>query len=135
MQNFTTTTGLKNEIQLLETRKAENVQQLKEQFQLTYRSFKPVNLLKNAVKNITSSPILVDNILGTSIGLVTGYISKKIVVGTSGNIFRKLFGSVLQYGVTNIVSKHPEAIKSFGRFIVKNIPHKKEINSNEQGDS
>jgi len=47
---------------------------------------KPVNLLKSTLKDITSSPYLIDNILGTTIDLATGYLSKKLVVRASGNI-------------------------------------------------
>ena len=127
MQNITSTAELKNAIQLLEAEQAVKGQLLKEQFYLTYESLKPVNLLKSTLKDIASSPYLIDNILGTAMGLATGYLSKKIVVGASGNIFRKLFGSVLQFGVTNVVAQHPDAIKSFGQFIFQHIFRKKEI--------
>jgi hypothetical protein len=63
------------------------------------------------------------------LGLATGYLSRKIVVGASGNIFRKLLGSILQFGVTNIVAQHPDVIKSIGQFIFQHIFRKKEINS------
>jgi hypothetical protein len=75
--------------------------------------------------NISSSPNLLDTLLSTSIGLATGYLSRKIVVGTSRNIFRKLIGSGLQLGITNIVAQHPEAVKSFGWFILHHFLHKK----------
>jgi hypothetical protein len=58
--------------------------------------------------------------------LATGYLSKKIIIGTSANIFRKLIGSVLQLGVTSAVSQHPDTIKSLGHFILKKIFDKKE---------
>ena len=129
MQNITSTAGLKNAIQLLEVEQAVNGQLLKEQFHLTYESLKPVNLLKGTLKDISSSPYLIDNILGAAMGLATGYLTKKIIVSKSGNMFRKLIGSVLQFGVTNIVAQHPDAIKSFGRFISQHIFRKKEMNS------
>jgi hypothetical protein len=81
------------------------------------------------LKNISASPNLVDNILGTTVGLATGYLSKKIVVGTSANLIKKLFGTVLQFGVTTLVAKHPEAIKSIGNYIIKKLPLRKNIKS------
>jgi hypothetical protein len=129
MQNITSTAGLKNAIQLLEVEQAIKGQLLKEQFSIAYDSFKPVNLLKGALKDITTSPFLIDNILGTTMGLATGSLSKKIFIGTSGNIFRKLIGSILQFGVTNFVAKHPDAIKSFGQVIFQYFLRKKEKNS------
>lgn len=126
MQHITSSAALKNAIQLLEVEQAIKEQLLRDQFHLTYESLKPVNLLKNAFKNITSSPDLLDNILGTVTGLATGYLTKKIVVSGSGNVFRKLIGSVLQFGVTKLVAQHPDAIRSFGQFIIQHIFSKKE---------
>jgi hypothetical protein len=126
MQNITSSAGLKNAIQLLEVEQAVNGQLLKEQFHLAYESLKPVNLLKGTLKDIAFSPYLIDYILGTAMGLATGYLSKKIAVSASGNMLRKLFGSILQFGVTNVVAQHPDAIKSLGQFIVQHIFRKKE---------
>src|SRR5450759_3449830 len=121
MENITSTAALKNAIQLLEVEQALNGQLLKEQFYFIYESFKPVNLLKSTLKDITSSPFLIDNILGTAMGLATGSLSKKIFIGASGNMFRKLIGSILQVGITNVVARHPDTIKSFGQFIFQHI--------------
>jgi hypothetical protein len=129
MQEISSFTGLQNAIQLLEAEQAEKRQLLKEQLYITYESLKPLNLIKGALNDISSSPNLLHNILGTVIGLGTGYVSKKIVVAGSANLFRKLLGSVLQFGVTNVVAQHPEAIKSIGQFILQHFFNKKEMNS------
>ena len=125
MENITSSAGLKKAIQLLEIEQAVNGLKLKEQFHLTYESLKPFNILKGTLKDIASSPYLIDNVLGTAVGLATGYLSKKFFIGASGNIIRKLFGSVLQVGVTNAVAQHPDGIKSFGHFLFQHIFHKK----------
>lgn len=129
MQNITPTDELKNAIQLLEVEQAAKWQLLKEQFHLTYESLKPVNLLRSTVNDIASSPYLINNIVGNAVGLATGYLSKKIVIGASGNIFRKLFGFVLQFGVANFIAQRPDAIKSIGQFILQHVFRKKEMNS------
>jgi hypothetical protein len=129
MENITSAAGLKRAIQLLEVEQAEKAQILKGQFRITYEAMRPVSLLKGTLKDIVSSPFLIDNILGTTIGLVTGYLSKKVFIGGSGNIIRKLFGSVLQIGVTNAVTQHPETIKSLGQFAFQRIFREKEIKS------
>jgi hypothetical protein len=129
MQNITSTAGLKNAIQLLEVEQTVNGQLLKEQFYLTLESLKPANLLMSSLKNMASSPYLIENILGTFMGLASGYLTKRIVVSASGNMFRKLIGSVLQFGVTNAVAQHTDTIKSFSRFIFQHIFRKKEMNA------
>jgi hypothetical protein len=126
---MTSTAELKNAIQLLEVEQGIKGQLLKEQFYITYESLKPVNLLKSTLNDIASSPYLKDNILNTILGLATGYITKKIFIGASGNKFRKLIGSILQFGVVNFVSQHPEAIKSFSQLIFQYFLRKKETNS------
>ena len=126
MQKITTTAGLKIAIQLLKVEKANKEELLKEQFNLTLERLKPINILKRAAKNIESSPSLISDVINASAGLAVGYLSKKIIIGTSGNIFQKLFGSALQYGVTSIIVKHPEYIKAFGNYIINKMFHKKE---------
>ena len=129
MQNITSTAGLKNAIQLLEVDQGIKGQLLKDQFYLTYESLKPVNLIKNALHDISSSPILIDNILSTSMGIASGFLTNRIFVGASGSLIRKLLGSVLQFGVTNVVAQHPETIKSLGEVIMQFILRKKGVNS------
>jgi hypothetical protein len=73
------------------------------------------------LKEITLSHDLTDNILGTASGLASGYLSKKIFIGASGNLFRKLIGSLLQFGVTTVVSQHPDVIKSLGKLIIQHL--------------
>ena len=127
MGNITSTAELKNAIQLLEVEQSISGQQLKEQFYLTYESFKPVSLIRDTLNDIATSPYLVDNLIGTAMGLITGYLSKKIAVGASGSVFRKLIGTALQFGVTNLVAQHADSIKSIAQFLLKYvIPKKKE---------
>lgn len=104
-------------------------QLLKEHFFVTFESLKPINLIKSTLSEITSSPYLIENMLGAVTGMVSGYVSKKIAVGTSHNLFRKIMGSVLQFGVTNIVAQHPDILKSIGDFIIKQLFHKNTNNT------
>jgi len=127
MENITSSTELKIAIQILETEQEIKVQLLKEQIILVHNSIKPINLLKSTVNDFVTSPYLIDNILGGAVGLATGYLSKKIVIGTSGNLFRKLLGVVMQFGVTNAVSQHPDGIRSIGKYIFKHILPKKKL--------
>jgi hypothetical protein len=125
MENITSTAGLKYAIQLLEDEQAVKLQLLKEQFLFSLESLKPVNLLKSTMKDIVSSPHLLDNMLDTAVGLATGFLSKKIFIGSSANIIRKLIGSVLQLGVTAAATQNSDFITSFGRFAFQKIFRKK----------
>lgn len=129
MGNITSAAELKRVIQLVEIEHARQGKRLKEQFFLTYENLKPAHILKSTLNEITSSPYLIDNALGVAIGLITGYLSRKIAVGGSGNPFRKLLGSVLQFVITNLVAQRPDLIKLFGQFIMQHLFRKKEINA------
>ncbi|NEW83182.1 MAG: hypothetical protein GZ094_12555 [Mariniphaga sp.] len=126
MENITSAIELKNAIQRLKVEQAIDEQLLRDQFYITFESLKPINLLRSTVYDITTSPHLADNILGTATGLLTGYLSRKIVlIGASGNIIRKLLASVMQLGVTTVVSQNPDTIKSIGQYIFQHILRKK----------
>jgi len=126
MENITSVIELKNAIQRLKVEQAIDEQLLKEQFYITFESLKPINLLRSTIYDITTSPHLTDSILGTATGLLTGYLSRKIVtIGASGNLFRRLLGTVLQLGVTNVVSQNPDTIKSIGQYIYQHILRRK----------
>jgi hypothetical protein len=129
MEKISSYSRLQEEIQLMEVEQALKSQLLQEQIITAYESLKPLNLIKSAFDDFSSSPNLFNNVSGSILGLASGYLSKKLFIGTSGNLLRKLLGSILQFGVTNIVAQHPDAIKSFGRFIMDQINQRKATNS------
>jgi hypothetical protein len=121
MQNINSETDLRNAILELETRQAREGKIMKEQFNLTYNSIKPINFLKNTFKEVGESQDLKNNIINTSLGIATGYLSKVLYEKLSHNPVKKLFGSILMYGITNIVTKNPQVIKSLSNKLFSNI--------------
>jgi len=132
MDNINSVAGLKNAIQLLEVKQSAEEQLLKEQLIVVYESLKPINLLRNTLKKVFSTPDLIENISGSAIGAAGGLLLKKLFIGKSGNIFRKLIGSVLQMSATNIVAKNSDLIKSVGHFIIQYLFGRKGMNSKGQ---
>ncbi len=131
MQNITNATELKNAIQLLQEEELIKRQLLQEQLKITFESLKPINLLKKTVKDFSTSPELIDSIIGNVAGLASGYLTNKIFVGKSGNLLKKIIGVILQLGVTKVVSQYPDAIRSFGRFIIDYFLSKKDTDSKD----
>jgi hypothetical protein len=119
MQAITSTSELKSAIKELELEHDIQAKVLTNQIHLTYESLKPINLIRDTLKDVTSMSYPTDNILGVSIGLVSGYITKKLYIGTSDNPFKKLMGSIVQFGVAHI-------LKSIGQSIFQNIFAKNE---------
>jgi hypothetical protein len=132
MNNITSISEIRNTIVLLETEQEVKGQLLRQQFQLTYEGLKPVNLLKSALQETASTPFLTANILGTTTGLALGFLTRKIIVGATGGIFRKIFGSVLQFGVTNVIARHPDQIKSISQFVKKSLFGRRKAKSDLQ---
>ncbi|HEX7412780.1 MAG TPA: hypothetical protein VF411_01955 [Bacteroidia bacterium] len=111
MQKIKTANDLKAAIQQLEIKQAYELVLLKEQFNTTYESLKPLNLIKNTFREAVSSPKVKNSLLATTIGLAGGYLSKKLMVGASKNPIKKIVGTLLELGVANVASKNSETIK------------------------
>jgi len=128
MEKITCAAELKMAIQTLGFEHEVQGKLLKEQFFVTFESLKPVNIIKSTLHDMTQSPYLIDNMLGSVTGLVSGYVSKKIAVGTSHNVIRKIAGTLLQFGVTNLVTQNSNLLKTAGSFIIQKFLHKNESN-------
>ena len=74
-------------------------------------SITPGNLLKNAVSNIASSPKLRSSLIDTVVGMGAGFVGKKLFVGRSRNIFKKLGGTALEFVLANLVRKRIPALR------------------------
>jgi len=127
MQKITSTAGLKRAIQSLEAEKAANGKLLKDQLISTYESFKPASLLRSTLKDISSSPNLIENVIGTALGLGAGYLSRSILPGVTAMRFGKLLSPVLQVGVTNFFAKQSGNIRSAGELMLLRIFRKKSV--------
>ena len=124
MEKINSENSLRVAILQLEKEQAAEIMSLKAQYLAAYESVKPINLVKNTVKEITATPELKDEIINASIGLATGYVSKLLFQGNSHSPLRKLFGTVLMFGITNAVTRHPEVVKSLGKGMVRWVTDK-----------
>lgn len=121
MKKISSIAELQESILLLEIQQEYEVQLLKDQFKTTYESLKPINLIKDTLSELSDLSEFKENLLDTSLSLVAGYFSKKIIVGSSNNPFKQILGSLIQMGVTNIVSKNADSIKSVVSDFITNI--------------
>jgi hypothetical protein len=129
MQIINTSKELKDAIKLLEDRQSIQGAELKEQFFEIIESIRPVNLIRSTFSRLRSSPDLMGGMLSTTVGLAAGYLSNKTLVGSSANLFKKLLGTVLQFGITTMIVKNPEAVKTLGQTLLHRIFNKKKIDS------
>ena len=125
MPTITTAATLADAIQQLETKRSGEWIQLREQFMITYENLKPINLLKRSFKEVIAAPDLKTTVGNAAIGLVSGFIAKKAILGKTNNPLTKLLGILIEMVVAGKVVKNAEGIKSFGgmllnKFIGKN---------------
>ena len=114
MKNKNETEALNELIVIQEMKYAHDLAQLKNQFNVAYESVKPINLVKNLFHEVTASPEIKNNLLNNVIGFGTGFLSKKLLLGATHNPLKKVFGTLFEFAVANIVTKHSEGIKTIG---------------------
>ncbi len=68
-------------------------------------SFSPYNMLKSALQDVAQSPGIRNTAINTAIGIGAGFLGKKIYVGNSKNIFKKIAGTAAQFLIANFVRK------------------------------
>jgi hypothetical protein len=125
MKTLSETDALNELIITTEKQKAYEFMLLKEQFNATYESIKPINIIKNAFHNLTSAPEIKDNVVGTALGIGSGMLSKKILIGSSNNPIRKVVGTVAEFAVANLVSKYTMGFSNIAGHLLKNFLNKK----------
>ncbi len=126
MNKITNVLELRTSIQALEVKQAEEGKLLKEQFKVTYESMKPANLIKNTLRDLTSDPSLKGDLFNTTLGLAAGFLSKKIIIGSTHNPLKQVAGTLLQMGISSLVAKNGDGIKSGLLDLLTNIFRKKE---------
>ena len=126
MAKQTAVESLKGSIRLLEIQQAEEGKILKEQFKATYESLKLVNLVKSSLKELTESVEIKNNLFESIVSIVTGYLTKKLMISSSSNPFKKILGALIQLGVTNLVAKNAETIRIYITEFIDRFLHPEE---------
>lgn len=112
----------------LKHKKDLQTDQVKNQFNEAVDSLKPINLLKSSLNKVVHSPGLVEKIINATVGLGAGVLSKKLLIGKSTGIVKKILGTALEFGVAGLISKNSSAIKTGGAgFLSKIFSSKKKF--------
>lgn len=106
MQTESPSKKLEYLIGALEFQKSQELLALKAQYEATYDSFKPINIIKSTLLEIKSTPDIKKNLTSTLLGISGGFVMNKLVAITSTNPLMKVVGTVLQFVVGNYISKY-----------------------------
>ncbi|MES2590184.1 MAG: hypothetical protein V4622_14490, partial [Bacteroidota bacterium] len=96
-------------------------------------NLKPINLIKNSLKEIVTSNDFQSNAINTAIGITSGFVAKKVLVGETHNPLSKIVGNMIELVVANKVFNNAEGIKSIGGFFLKKLFNK--TNSEDESAS
>jgi hypothetical protein len=118
--------ALRESIRQLEIQQVMEGEELKAQFKATYESLKLVNLVKSSIKDLTESSEIKNSLFESIVSVMTGYFSKKLMVGKNSNPFLKIVGLVMQFGITNLVAKNAEIIRLYITELIDKFLHPKE---------
>jgi len=126
MEKQTPKEALRESIRQLEIQQAREGEELKAQFKATYESLKLVNLIKSSLKEVTESVEIKNNLFESIVSVLSGYVSKKLMVGKKSNPFMKIIGLVMQFGITNLVARNAEVIREYVTHLIDKFLHPKE---------
>lgn len=108
---------LKRAIRELENEKLLKQVLLKEQFSTLCESLKPINILKDTLKDAHTDPALKTTMVNTAISFISGAAIRKIVAGKSHNPIRNLVGMVIE----RLVAKNAEGIRTMANNVLQKI--------------
>ena len=126
MKNRNETDALNELIIAEELKYAHDLRQLKDQFDAAYESVKPINLVKNLFHEVTASPEIKNDLVSNAIGLGTGFLTKTLLLGFPVLSIKKVLGTVFEFAVATVVSKHSDKIKLVGGNLFNHFFKKKE---------
>ena len=129
MTSITTSEELKAAILELELQQARDLILLKDQFHETKEGFKLINIIKGTFRSAVSSPEIKTDAINAAIGLTSGILAKKLMIGKSINPFKKLLGIIIEMTVANKVVKNADDIKSAGSNIFNTLFRKKPVSA------
>lgn len=121
IQKIRSTEELKRAIFALEQRQMNEGRLLKGQFFIVSESLNPVNVLRNMINEWAAPSELKDSLFQTAIGLIAGYLSRKVVVRSSKNPLLRFAGLFVEFGIINLVSHYSEAIRKAGSNLIRNL--------------
>lgn len=127
---------LSQAIAVLEIRQQEEKLQIKGEISEFVESLKPINILRSVVRSVKDSPETKEDIIHGVVGLGTGFLANKVLLGSLHGPLKKILGFLMQSAITSATVKYPEVIKNKGIDIFRNFLQAIKIKSNStDGDS
>jgi len=98
-------------IQLLENRQKTALVELEEEAEAFAKSFHPLQLLTNGIEKAASFDNWMNLLKNSVLSVGSGIVSSKLFGSQKGRPLRKIIGSAVVFGLTNLVLKNPTVLK------------------------
>jgi len=118
---ITNATQLNEAIALMQAEEKIKKEALVDQFRSTVENLKPANMIKQVLNKVINFKDITDEVIDSSIGRGAGILSKKILVGKPSNIFKRIFGTIVELTVANAVAKNADGIKGKAFELIKKL--------------
>ena len=129
MQTLSNVENLAKRIQYLEQKSAIEKDAISSEISNFVVSLKPINIFRSFIHSVKKSPDIKDDILHGIVGLGTGFLTNKLLLGSLHGPLKKVLSVVFQAGITNAAVKYPEAIKEKGLSLLTRFLHSIKIKS------
>jgi hypothetical protein len=106
MKSINQKTELESKIAYLKLKQQDDFNALKEQYNATVESIKPVNLIKSATREFITDPNIKSNLINGAINLGTNFLSKTLLNENSTNPVKRVLGKVFKFAMKNFVGKN-----------------------------
>lgn len=132
MYKISTSSELREAIIQLELKRDSQEKLLKEQFYITYESFKSINLLKKVILEIATSPGLLSGLVSTIVDLTRRRTYNSQLNEAPSASIKSIFQSLLSTSVTKLVYDNSDTLLLFGQYFIRRLFHKKEKKQKEK---
>lgn len=109
---------LQQQINMLEKKQALELSQLHEALKDAYENLRLKDLVKEGVSEVIDKSEIKDKVVNNTIGAASGFLAKRILMGSKLGPLGGLVGLALQFGVSTVVANNMDNIKSLGKKLI-----------------
>jgi|SRR5450432_1026830 len=132
--NITNVAQLHSTIAELQNKAYAQERDIAENFKSVTESLKIQNIVKHSLGSLFKGQDK-ENIVNILLGLTSGFISRKLLLGKTGGLIGKNLGRVIQWGVAGLVSKNADKIKEKSSEIIDKYFKKSKTDSNHNPEN
>ena len=126
MNDITNYEELKNTIAMLEEKQSLAYTSLKNDLIAELKSLSPTYMVKNTLQALSPKLNLNGGILSTAMGMLMGFISKKIYERISSSPLKRMIGILLLIVTTHLINKNPQKFQMALEFMVQKLKELKD---------